>query len=49
MRALMDAVECRRATSGMTVVLVKRLLASGVAESGGELARLDADCCGQTG
>jgi len=49
MRALMDAVECRRASSGMTVILVKRLLAGGVDEPGRELIGLDADHCRQTG
>ncbi len=42
MRALMDSVSCRRAPSGMTVVLEKCLLAGGIAKASGELRGLDA-------
>jgi len=47
MRALMDSVECRRAPSGMMVVLEKRLLAGGVAKAVGELRGLDTGGSGQ--
>lgn len=47
MRALMDAVVLRRGPSGMTVVLEKRLLASGVAKPVGELRGLDTSSSSQ--